>query len=415
MDSVSLLRPDQVDTAITLLQSIAESQLRMEAGRPDASPSPVQRLPFEPSPTARWINILWFLSLALSLGAAMVAILAKEWLSWFLHYQTKVAREFSLERQYRFEGLESWRAIGLIDAFPTILHVSLLLFTIGLTLRLWLIDPIVASVFTAVSGLFALFYIGTVTFGALKEHCPYKANLVEYIKGLVGTIRARFCTNSDAAKSIQDQIRRLLTVKALQWFLDNTTDPYEANHVYRDILEAQDSSHSHIKILLRPNEPDKMNDPQYYLEILMLGAGAVRDLKDKTNENRIRFLRNNFDYQLTRHATVISDVIPYANKAAVDAFVKRLKSDPNMSRVQSELQNVVSSIDGLSLKDDPHSSDRLGSFGPKLRELWKVASQTTNWFLLPMIAPELQLHCSICHNILNPIRRRTLFIVLVET
>ncbi|KAF8598586.1 hypothetical protein BDV93DRAFT_413822, partial [Ceratobasidium sp. AG-I] len=78
LDSKNLMRPDPADATTMLLTRIAQ---RLE--NPTAASQAVQIPAFEPTAAARWINGLWFASLGLSLAAALLAMMAKEWLTTF--------------------------------------------------------------------------------------------------------------------------------------------------------------------------------------------------------------------------------------------------------------------------------------------------------------------------------------------
>ncbi|KAF8596117.1 hypothetical protein BDV93DRAFT_410574, partial [Ceratobasidium sp. AG-I] len=81
IESKNLLQQDPNEVSIGLLLFIAQSQQRMEQGDPQPALAPIQLPEFSAPMSARWINGLWFLSLALSLSAALIAMLAKEWLT----------------------------------------------------------------------------------------------------------------------------------------------------------------------------------------------------------------------------------------------------------------------------------------------------------------------------------------------
>ncbi|KAF8593137.1 hypothetical protein BDV93DRAFT_419709, partial [Ceratobasidium sp. AG-I] len=81
IESKNLLQQDSDEVSIGLLLFIAQSQQRMERGEPQPTLAPVQLPKFSAPMSARWINGLWFLSLAFSLSAALIAMLAKEWLT----------------------------------------------------------------------------------------------------------------------------------------------------------------------------------------------------------------------------------------------------------------------------------------------------------------------------------------------
>ncbi|KAF8601832.1 hypothetical protein BDV93DRAFT_398738, partial [Ceratobasidium sp. AG-I] len=83
IESKNLLQQDPVDVSVALLLVIAQSQQRIEQGTPQTGSAPIELPSFSASLSARWINGLWFLSLAFSLSAALIAMLAKEWLTMF--------------------------------------------------------------------------------------------------------------------------------------------------------------------------------------------------------------------------------------------------------------------------------------------------------------------------------------------
>ncbi|KAF8602164.1 hypothetical protein BDV93DRAFT_444621, partial [Ceratobasidium sp. AG-I] len=137
IDSKRSLQQDPADASLKLLLFIAQSQQRIEQSSPQKIPLPVELPKFSAPMSARWINGLWFLSLALSLSAALLAMLAKEWLSAFTASPPRPARAYALLRQSRLVGLTEWRALLMIDLLPSMLHLSLLLFSLGLVLYLW--------------------------------------------------------------------------------------------------------------------------------------------------------------------------------------------------------------------------------------------------------------------------------------
>ncbi|TFK73363.1 hypothetical protein BDN72DRAFT_761722, partial [Pluteus cervinus] len=78
------------------------------------------------------VNVLWFLSLASSLGVASVGILCTQWVRNYGRQESKpTARSLALRRQ-RFHGFHTWRVPGIISFLPVLLQLSLVLFGIGL-------------------------------------------------------------------------------------------------------------------------------------------------------------------------------------------------------------------------------------------------------------------------------------------
>ncbi|KIY63961.1 hypothetical protein CYLTODRAFT_330998, partial [Cylindrobasidium torrendii FP15055 ss-10] len=83
-----------------------------------------------------WVNALWFTSLALSLASALLAVLSKQWLRQYLSFILGTARERALIRQFRYDGMEKYAVRTIVGLLPTLLHLALALFLIGLVVFL---------------------------------------------------------------------------------------------------------------------------------------------------------------------------------------------------------------------------------------------------------------------------------------
>ncbi|KAF8656468.1 hypothetical protein AX16_002519 [Volvariella volvacea WC 439] len=144
--------------------------------------------PFVPSPYAVRINVLWFLSLSLSLAAASLGILCMQWLREYrrmLPYKFRGSETISI-RQLRYQGLLDWKVPEIISALPVLLQLALIVFFIGLIDFLWSMSA-VASI--AVSIVFALLIgfvlvtsvIPTIQLSPARKHrkvptqCPYRS------------------------------------------------------------------------------------------------------------------------------------------------------------------------------------------------------------------------------------------------
>ncbi|KDQ56010.1 hypothetical protein JAAARDRAFT_112881, partial [Jaapia argillacea MUCL 33604] len=143
IQSYQMLQQDEMQTSNLLL-----AQISLQLSNFTISPAFVNSTtplslptipPFQASPPAVRINILWFLALVCSLSSASIAILVKQWLreymDWF--FNSESPRESVRLRQYRYEGLESWRVFGLMALLPLLLQAALIFFLIGLIELLW--------------------------------------------------------------------------------------------------------------------------------------------------------------------------------------------------------------------------------------------------------------------------------------
>ncbi|KAN0137469.1 hypothetical protein V8E53_004914, partial [Lactarius tabidus] len=95
--------------------------------------------PFSPPTHAVWVNGLWFMSLVISITCALLATLLQQWARRYL----KVTQpRYSLPKRARTrsffaEGVEKSFLPLAVEALPTMIHVSVLLFFAGLVVFLW--------------------------------------------------------------------------------------------------------------------------------------------------------------------------------------------------------------------------------------------------------------------------------------
>lgn len=144
--------------------------------------STVAPLPTTPSSAvpalavARALNILWFLSLVFSLGAALYGILVKQWIREYLQWNSALAlpRENVMIRQLRFDAWNKWNVPATIMTIPALLEISVVLFLTGVVVLLWTLDAVVALVITIAVSII-LFVAGTtIVLPAFISYCPYK-------------------------------------------------------------------------------------------------------------------------------------------------------------------------------------------------------------------------------------------------
>ncbi|KAF9003131.1 hypothetical protein BDZ89DRAFT_1146216 [Hymenopellis radicata] len=129
------LQPDRATESTLLLREIAALQrAQMNGTSVDSIPS--TPADFVPSSIDVWVNGLWFTSLTLSLASALFAVLIKQWIRHYTSFVSGTAKERSLIRQYRFMGLQKWHVPTLIGILPVLMHLSLAIFFVGLTLFL---------------------------------------------------------------------------------------------------------------------------------------------------------------------------------------------------------------------------------------------------------------------------------------
>lgn len=169
VESYKWLQSDPNEAAVQLLQQavslLAQAQ---NTSLPIHVPSQGPQLS---SPAMIRINTYWFLSLTLSLSAALLGILCKQWVR---EYERNAGHSHHIAlavRHIKHEGLEAWGVGGIVAAVPLILQLGLALFLIGILELLWRLHASVAAWVTAVCWLTGMIYVAT-TFLPLLQ-CVY--------------------------------------------------------------------------------------------------------------------------------------------------------------------------------------------------------------------------------------------------
>jgi hypothetical protein len=175
-----LLQSDPQQTAADLLLNITLTLQAVAMGQLPASSSSSSIVSAEDFivPTGvLWVNALWFTSLACSLGAAIAAMVIKQWLQYYAldliggsHY------DYAHRRQYRFNALQAWHVPGIISALPVAMHMSVGLFLIGLVVQLWQINRVISVLAFALLATFLLCYAVTLLLPLVYPACPYKSS-----------------------------------------------------------------------------------------------------------------------------------------------------------------------------------------------------------------------------------------------
>ncbi|KIK58376.1 hypothetical protein GYMLUDRAFT_171096 [Collybiopsis luxurians FD-317 M1] len=114
-------------SANLLAESVALQRAAMN-GTPASEVAPSLLTPtskFHAQPLDVALNILWFISLVLSLGTALSAVVAKQWIHQYIAVPTGTPEERAQIRHFRFMGLEKWHMALIIGLLPMFIHLSI--------------------------------------------------------------------------------------------------------------------------------------------------------------------------------------------------------------------------------------------------------------------------------------------------
>ncbi|KAJ7620906.1 hypothetical protein DFH06DRAFT_1482481 [Mycena polygramma] len=176
IESYKTLVPDPGDTTTTLLAQISLQLAASANGTTYHVPPPAS---FTPPTTSLICNVLWFISLGLSLTCALIATLLEQWARDFLHRADMRSAPVIRARVFSFlyYGLKRFRMHTVVEIIPLLLHASLLLFFVGLVAFLIpvniAITVVVAVILLTVITAYALLTL----LPLLHLDCPYRTPL----------------------------------------------------------------------------------------------------------------------------------------------------------------------------------------------------------------------------------------------
>jgi hypothetical protein len=110
----------------------------------------------------------------MSLLAAFVAMLGKQWLNRYLRHAGGSMVERCGDRQRKIDGLERWPFRLFIESLPVMLQIALLLLSCGLSRYMWSVNITVARVVISFTVLGVIFYLGIVIAGTSSYECPFQ-------------------------------------------------------------------------------------------------------------------------------------------------------------------------------------------------------------------------------------------------
>ncbi|KAL1741660.1 hypothetical protein HDZ31DRAFT_66718 [Schizophyllum fasciatum] len=205
--SSTALQPDYAQLSAALMIELIAIQRAWATGASieDVAPSPLTLDTVTATALDYWCNACWFVSLALSLSAALVAVLAKQWIQAYKSNTYGTPEQQALVRQFRLMGMERWHVRLIVGLLPMLLHLSLLLFFVGLSLYVLTFNDAIAWIIIGIAGMVYSLYSVTSIMPMIDCQCPYRTPLSDYgyvavkaaISLVLAAVGARFDGKSD--------------------------------------------------------------------------------------------------------------------------------------------------------------------------------------------------------------------------
>ncbi|KAG8826219.1 hypothetical protein FRC17_008318 [Serendipita sp. 399] len=181
VDSKALLEQDKtevlVDAVVFLMNNLANGTHR-----------PYDPPKFQPTTQSILVNCFFFASLCLSIATALAAVLAMQWVTDYGAVTRRAGstpEERVKRRHFRYQGGQDWKMDAIIGALPIALHLSVLLFFVGLIVWMWDVHHSVFAVVIVCGAVAALFYVTTTILAIFYPSCPYRTPLASWVYTLL--------------------------------------------------------------------------------------------------------------------------------------------------------------------------------------------------------------------------------------
>ncbi|KAJ7802139.1 hypothetical protein B0H14DRAFT_3884747 [Mycena olivaceomarginata] len=131
---------------------------------------------------------LLYSSLGMTLLASLLTVLGKQWILNFSAAGEKGTIEArGIDRQKKLDGLRKWKFDAIMQTFPLLLQVALLLFATGLSLYLWNIHAALASIVLSFTALGFTVYMVLLASAAVSPDSPFQTPLTPLVTWLTST------------------------------------------------------------------------------------------------------------------------------------------------------------------------------------------------------------------------------------
>ncbi|KAF7348683.1 hypothetical protein MVEN_01387100 [Mycena venus] len=131
---------------------------------------------------------LLYVSLFSALLAALLAVLGKQWLMYYLaagEHGTIEAR--GLERQRKFDGLRRWKFDAVMQIFPLLLQIGLFLFSAALSTYLWRTHVSLAITVLSLTSVGFISYMALLISAITAPDSPFQTPLAPLVAHFIPT------------------------------------------------------------------------------------------------------------------------------------------------------------------------------------------------------------------------------------
>ena len=208
------------------------------------------------------VNIYWFMSLVFSLSAALAATLVQQWAREYLQFLQRYNHPLRRARirQFLYDGATRWHMDLVVHLVPSLIHISLFLFFIGLADSLFTINIATATTTTIAIVICALCYLFSIIAPVWDAQSPYQSPLspmfwhLFFWKFSRRTYKDHSTGGEDRPISTdmnkgREQLamnysddRKIRDARAIGWIIDGLTEDSDLEPLVRNIPGSFDST-----------------------------------------------------------------------------------------------------------------------------------------------------------------------------
>ena len=186
MQTLSLLQPDPLDAIqdILLYQTLV---MQNSTSGPYIAPV------FSPPPYAIAVNAFFFASFSLVLLAVFLCMLAKGWIRALGRKLRGIpdSHRRAVVKELREQGLRRWSLPELILIIQSLIHLSLVLFYIGVVVYLLQIHKLLAFLSIATFGVGVVIYLLSIFISTIDDFSPFQSTYSQRLGALYRRLYSR--------------------------------------------------------------------------------------------------------------------------------------------------------------------------------------------------------------------------------
>ncbi|KAK6969356.1 hypothetical protein R3P38DRAFT_3502103 [Favolaschia claudopus] len=261
IESYKALTPDSGDEMKAVLIQISV-QLSGIANRSSVDlPTPE---PFVTPTSSLVCNLLWFISLGLSLSSALIATLIEQWARDFKYKAERRPAPVVRARLYSYfyYGLKRFNMHAVVDIIPLLLHSSLILFFAGLVAFLVPVNKTVMISVIILLGIVVIAYTTLTVLPLFSRQSPYQTPLSAFLWRVVHLTRSIWqydwereeshdsmadAMNAAAIEPPDSEQLMARDCRALAWTLESLSDDDELEPFLVGIVDALTTTDSNTR------------------------------------------------------------------------------------------------------------------------------------------------------------------------